>query len=68
MLASILTKAYVAVVTAICVASLVYVYAFPPPSMFASRDGVPHFTPAVAHPETGEPIELGTLIRHYRGD
>ncbi len=26
------------------------------------------FHPPVANPETGEAIDLGTLIRHYRGD
>ena len=49
-------------------ACLVYVYAFPPKSMFSDRDGVAHFTPPVSHPETGEAIPLGDLIRHYRGD
>lgn len=68
MIGGYLTKAYVAIVSAICVATLVYVCVFPPQSMFVSRDGVPHFTPAVAHPETGEPLDLGALIRHYRGD
>ena len=64
----ILTKLYVAVVTAISVASLIYVYAVPLDSMAVDRDGVPHFTPPVAHPETGKPIPLSDLIRHYRGD
>ncbi len=68
MIGGVLTKAYVAIVTAISIAALVYVYAFPPASMRASRDGVPHFTPNVAHPETGEPLDMGALIRHSRGD
>ncbi len=68
MTGGLLTRAYVAIVTAISLASLVYVYAFPPDTMFVSRDGVPHFTPTVAHPETGEPLDMGALIRHYRGD
>ena len=33
-----------------------------------TRDGVPFFTPPVAHPETGEPLDLGELIRHYKGE
>lgn len=48
--------------------ALVYVYAFPPESMQVSREGVPHFTPKVLHPETGEPLDINDLIRHYKGD
>ncbi len=62
------TRSYVAIISLLSVASLVYIYAFPPPSMFKSRDGVPHFTPQVMHPETGKPLDVGELIRHYRGD
>jgi len=40
----------------------------PPPSLRTDRDGVPHFTPQVEHPETGEAVSVNTLIRHYRGD
>lgn len=65
---STLTKAYVIAVTAISVASLAYVYVSPPQSLTTDRDGVPHFTPPVAHPETGKAVPLGDLIRHYRGD
>ena len=68
MFSELLTKAYVAVVALLSLAGLVYVYAFPPASMRVTRDGVPHFTPPVLHPETGKPIDLGVLIRHYRGD
>lgn len=63
-----LMKAYAGLVTAMTVAVLVYVYVFPPPSLQRTRDGVPFFTPKVIHPETGEAIDMGTLIRHYRGD
>jgi len=63
-----ITQIYVALVSAVSVGALVYVYAFPPESMFKSREGVPHFTPKVMHPETGEPLSVGELIRHYRGD
>ena len=65
---SILARAYVATIAAASIAGLIYVYAFPPPSLALDRDGVPHFTPPVAHPETGKPLPLGALIRHYRGD
>lgn len=47
---------------------LIYIYAFPPESMKVSREGVPHFTPKVVHPETGEPIDINDLVRHYKGD
>ncbi len=62
------TQAYVAMVSLLSVGALVYIYAFPHESMFKSRDGVPHFTPQVMHPETGKPLSVGELIRHYRGD
>jgi len=41
---------------------------WPPQSLQTDRDGVPHFTPQVEHPETGEGVSVNTLIRHYRGD
>lgn len=63
-----LFKAYVLVVTLITVAGLIYVYASPLPSMRVDRDGVAHFTPDVMHAETGEPVPLGDLMRHFRGD
>ncbi len=47
---------------------LVYVYAVPPESMQVSREGVPHYTPKVLHPETGEPLDINDLVRHYKGD
>jgi len=65
---TLLTRAYVALVALICVVSLIYVYAFPPASMQTDRDGIPHFTPQVEHPETGEAINMGALVRHFRGD
>ena len=68
MKAGLLSKVYALIVTLVSLATLVYVYAFPLESMRVSRDGVPHFTPPVAHPETGEPLDMGALIRHYRGE
>ena len=68
MLVTWITRIYVGAVSLISIAALVYVYAFPPASMFKNRDGVPHFTPQVMHPETGKPLDVGELIRHYRGD
>lgn len=59
---------YSVLVGIISIAALVYVYAFPPESMRVSRNGVPHFTPSVINPETGEAMDLNDLVRHYRGD
>ena len=63
-----LLKAYVAAVAIISIAGLYYVYLKPPPSMQVDRDGVAHFTPPVMHAETGEPVPLGNLMRHFTGD
>ncbi|MGI9381657.1 MAG: hypothetical protein ACR2PO_00760 [Methyloligellaceae bacterium] len=65
---SLLTRLYVAIISVISLVSLIYVYAVPPNSLAVDRDGVPHFTPPVAHPETGKSLPLADLIRHYRGD
>lgn len=40
----------------------------PPRSTRADRDGVPHFTPPVMHPETGEGVRMNKLISHYKGE
>ena len=63
-----ITQFYVLIVSVLSVVSLVYIYAYAPKSMFVSRDGVPHFTPSVSHPETGKPLSVGELIRHFKGD
>lgn len=63
-----LLKVYVLAVSLISVAGLLYVYMNPPQSMFHDRDGIAHFTPSVLHAETGEPVPLGDLVRHFRGD
>lgn len=53
---------------AVTVAGLAWMLISPPPSMRVDRDGLPHFTPMVEHPITGEAVSMGELIRHYRGD
>lgn len=60
-------KVFSTLVGALSLATLVYVYAFPPESMRYSRQGVPYFTPPVVHPETGESLDLDDLVRHYKG-
>lgn len=60
-------RVYVGLVALISLASLIYVYAYPPPSMRVSRNGVPHFTPPTLHPETGEALDIDRLVRRYKG-
>ncbi len=62
------TRLFVAVVCFLSAGTLFYVYLFPPPSMFVSRAGVPHFTPLVLNPVTGKGIRLETLVSHYKGE
>lgn len=68
MIRVLLMRGYVFLVTAISLGAIIYVFAYPPQSLQTTRDGVPFFTPPVVHPETGEPLDLGELIRHYKGD
>lgn len=67
-LGAVMTQAFVGAVALISIASLFYVYAFPPASMRVSREGVPHFTPPVHNPATGKPVNVRELVRRYRGD
>lgn len=57
-----------AAVAVLTVAGLAYIYVAQPPYLHADRDGVPYFTPDVIHPVTEEAVDMGTLIRHYRGE
>ena len=45
-----------------------YIFVVQPEYLRSDRDGVAYFTPEVENPETGEAIDMGTLIRHYRGE
>jgi len=63
-----LLKIYVIAVSVITVVGLIYVYVMPPQSMLIDQEGIDHFTPSVIHAETGEPVALGELVRHFRGD
>jgi len=36
--------------------------------MKTDRNGIPHLTPQVINPETGEAIDMGDLVKHFRGD
>jgi len=53
-------------VTVLTVASLIYVYVVPLESMRLTRDGVSYYAPPVTHPDTGKPLDLNKLVRHFR--
>ncbi|MCW8904990.1 MULTISPECIES: hypothetical protein [Sedimenticola] len=69
-----MTKGYLAMltlsvaVTAVSVGSLSYIVIAQPDYLHADRDGVPFYTPQVINPEGGEPLNMGELIRHYKGE
>ena len=67
MVASFFMRAFVGLVVLLSIAGLTYVYTVPMESMQVSRDGVPYFTPPVINPETGEPVAVDTLVRHFKG-
>lgn len=66
-MAPLFMRLYSGLVLAGSLACLAYVFASPPPSLKLTRDGVPHFSPPVVNPATGEAVELGALVRHYKG-
>jgi len=55
-------------VAVLTVAGLAYIFTVQPDYLRADRDGVPYLTPPVQHPLTEEPVDMGTLVRHYRGE
>lgn len=59
---------YVLAVTVLSVGVLLYTSFADMPSMRVDRDGVPHLSPPVINPDTGEAVELSTLVRHFSGD
>ncbi|MCB1892428.1 MAG: hypothetical protein KDF48_09430 [Rhodocyclaceae bacterium] len=67
MAARILMRFLIAVSVVAVLGGLAYVYVKPPQSMKVTRDGVPHLSPPVAHPVTGEAIPLERLVQHYKG-
>ncbi|MEZ5618192.1 MAG: hypothetical protein R3E40_07940 [Rhodocyclaceae bacterium] len=67
MAARILMRFLIAVSVVAVLGGLTFVYVKPPQSMKVTRDGVPHLSPPVAHPVTGEAIPLERLVQHYKG-
>ncbi|MBC8258254.1 MAG: hypothetical protein H8E38_04505 [SAR324 cluster bacterium] len=63
-----LTRFFVALTFALSLATLLYVFIVPMPSMKTSRDGIPHFTPNVVDPITGDTLQIRMLVKHYKGD
>ena len=59
---------FAAAVALISAASLVHVFVQPSDELARSREGTPFFTPPVINPDDGEPIELDTLIEHYKSE
>lgn len=66
MLARIAMRLFIAASVLAVLGGLTFVYVWPPQGMRASRDGVPHLSPPVAHPVTGEAIPLERLVQHYK--
>ncbi len=52
----------------ITVLGIAYIFIAQPAYLRSDRDGVPYFTPEVENPVTNEAVDMGTLIRHYRGE
>ncbi|MCC6379990.1 MAG: hypothetical protein IT519_14340 [Burkholderiales bacterium] len=67
MLARVLMRVFVAVSVAASVAGVAWVYVRPPEGMRVTRDGVPHLSPPVTNPATGEAVPLEQLVRHFKG-
>jgi len=63
-----LTQFYMLSVAIVSIVALCYIYIYPPQSMRSNRDGVPYFMPKVLNLETGQPMSVDELIRHYRGN
>ena len=68
MLRKILMRTFVGLVSLFSICCLIYVYTIPIKSMKVTRDGVPYFTPPVIHPENGNPITVGDLVQHFKGE
>lgn len=50
------------------VVGLAYIYTVQPDYLRKDRDGVPYLTPPVQDPVTGDAVDMGTLVRHYKGE
>jgi len=66
-MARLLMRFLIAISVIAVLAGLTFVFVKPPPSMKLTRDGVPHLSPPVTNPVTGEAIPLERLVQHYKG-
>ena len=66
-MARLLMRFLIAISVIAVLAGLTFVFVKPPPSMKLTRDGVPHLSPPVTHPATGEAIPLDRLVQHFKG-
>lgn len=67
MFARLLMRLFVAASAIAVVAGLAFVYVKPPEGLRVTREGVPHLSPAVTNPATGEAIPLDRLVQHFKG-
>ncbi len=67
MLARVAMRLFIAASLIAVLGGLTFVYVWPPEGMRVTREGVPHLSPPVAHPATGEAIPLERLVQHYKG-
>lgn len=67
MFARLLMRLFVAASAIAVVAGLAFVYAKPPEGLRVTREGVPHLSPPVTNPATGEAIPLDRLVQHFKG-
>ena len=56
---------FAAAVALVSVATIVHVAIQPLDELARTRQGTPFFTPPVLNPDTGEAIEMDTLVEHY---
>ncbi len=57
---------FAAAIAIVSVASIVHIATQPLDERARTRQGTPFFTPPVLNPDTGEAIELDTLVEHYK--
>lgn len=67
MFARLLMRLFVAASAIAVVAGLAFVYVKPPEGLRVTREGVPHLSPPVTNPTTGEAIPLDRLVQHFKG-
>ena len=57
---------FAAAVVIVSIASIVHIAIQPLDELARTRQGTPFFTPPVLNPDTGEGIEMDTLVEHYK--